>query len=259
MDRGATDERFRVAQVIIRDAARCALGYSQNRAALVVESKGPQDLVSEADRATETLIRSAIATAFPGDGFVGEEGGSDLSHDGIWVVDPIDGTQDFLRGLPTWCVSIAFVVNDHVEFGLVTNPVTGDVYAARRGSGATWNGSPIHVAAAQSLADGPTGVGYSPRSRPEDLAQIMMRLAAQGGVYRCVGSGALMVVWVATGQTIGYIETHINAWDCLAAVCIVDAAGGRTSNFLTEHGPSGAGRLVAAAPGVFHQLTQLLP
>jgi myo-inositol-1(or 4)-monophosphatase len=259
VDVQAIDDRFRIAQAIMRDAARCALGYSRDLAALVVESKGPQDLVSEADRATEALIRSAIGESFPGDGFVGEESGSDLSHDGIWVVDPIDGTQDFLLGLPTWCVSIAFVVGDHVEFGLVTNPITGDVYAARRGGGATWNGSLIHVNGAVSLSAGPTGVGYSPRSRPEDLAQIMVRLTSQGGVYRCIGSGALMVVWAATGQTIGYVEMHINAWDCLAAICIVEAAGGRTNDFLAEHGPAGGGRLVAAAPGVFDEVAQLLP
>ena len=87
----------------------------------------------------------------------------------------------------------------------------------------------------------------------------MERLPSAGGVIRSVGSGALMIVWVAAGQCIGYVETIINAWDCLAAVCIVNEAGGRATDFLAENGPAGSGPIVAGAPAVFAQLTELLP
>ena len=174
-------------------------------------------------------------------------------------MDPIDGTQDFLLGFPTWCVSIAFVVDNQLMFGLITNPLTGDVYAARAGAGATWNGAPLQSSSATSLAGGVTAVGYSPRSDPADLGMIMERLATAGGVIRSVGSGALMIVWVATGQCIGYVEMYINAWDCLAAICIVNEAGGRTNNFLAENGPAGSGRIIAGGPAVFEELAALLP
>ena len=259
VDPEAIDARFETAQRIMREAADAALGYHRDLTRLTVEQKGPQDLVSEADRAVEAVIRSAVLAAFPDDGFVGEETGSTLSDGGIWIVDPIDGTQDFLLGLPTWCVSIAFAVDGALAFGLITNPVTGDVYAARAGAGATWNGSPIHAATATSLADGVTAVGWSHRSSPADLAVIMERLTSAGGVIRSIGSGALMIVWVATGQCIGYVEMYIHGWDCLAAVCIVNEAGGRTTDFLGENGPAGSGPIVAGAPAVFDQLTALLP
>jgi myo-inositol-1(or 4)-monophosphatase len=259
MDPAAIEARFTTAQHIMREAAELALGYFRNLELLTVEVKGPQDLVSEADRAVEAAISNAVRAAFPADGFVGEESGSALSAGGVWVVDPIDGTQDFLLRLPTWCVSIAFVVDDRIAFGLITNPVTGDVFAARTGAGATWNGAPMRAARATSLADGITGVGYSQRSSPSEFGAMLEGLTSRGGVIRSVGSGALMLLWVATGQCIGYLELYINAWDCLAAICIVNEAGGRTNDFLGENGPSGGGPIVASAPGVFDELAQLLP
>ena len=259
MDEAAITQRYQEAQRIISDAAELALSYHRNLGTLTIERKGPQDLVSEADRAVEEVIREAVRRAFPEDGFVGEETGSSASDGAVWIVDPIDGTQDFLLGLPTWCVSIAFAVDGALAFGLITNPITGDIYAARTGAGATWNGRPIRAADAKSLADGVTAVGYSRHCQPADIAEIIERLTSAGGVIRSVGSGALMIVWVATGQCIGYVETYINAWDCLAAICIVNEAGGRTNDFLAENGPAGHGPIVAGAPGVFEQLTSLLP
>ena len=259
MDTASIDTRFDFAQELIAEAAALALRFNRALGELTVEHKGPQDLVTDADRAVETLIRDRVRASFPEDGFVGEETGSRLADEGVWVVDPIDGTQDFLLGFPTWCVSIAFVVDNQLMFGLITNPLTGDVYAARAGAGATWNGAPLQSSSATSLAGGVTAVGYSPRSDPADLGMIMERLATAGGVIRSVGSGALMIVWVATGQCIGYVEMYINAWDCLAAICIVNEAGGRTNNFLAENGPAGSGRIIAGGPAVFEELAALLP
>lgn len=255
------DERFAHGQVVIAEAATVALGYWRDIASLTVSHKGPQDLVSEADRETERVIKSAVLAAFPNDGFVGEETGQDGINpgSGAWVVDPIDGTQPFLLGLPTWCISIAYVDNNVVEFGLITNPATGDIYAAQRGRGATWNARPIHVSSAQSLADGVTAVGCSHRTTPDQLAGVMHRLLSAGGLYRRTGSGALDLAYVATGQLIGMVEVHINAWDCLAALCLVTEAGGRTTNFLDDYGIAGGGRLVAGSPGVFDELLALMP
>jgi myo-inositol-1(or 4)-monophosphatase len=134
MDPAAIEARFTTAEHIMREAAEVALAHFRNLDRLTVEVKGPQDLVSEADRYVEAMIKKAVQAAFSEDGFVGEESGSTLSGGGVWVVDPIDGSQDFLLRLPTWCVSIAFVVDDRIAFGLITNPVTGDVFAARTGS-----------------------------------------------------------------------------------------------------------------------------
>lgn len=259
MDAASIDDRYDVAREVIAEASALALEYHRLLDQLMVEHKGPQDLVSDADRAVEKLIRQRVGEHFPDDGFIGEELGRDDARSGVWVVDPIDGTQDFLLGFPTWCVSIAFVVDGNVAFGLITAPVTGDRYTARRGAGAHWNDQLITASAATSLSDGVTCIGYSPRTTPDEIATIVERLASGGGVMRSVGSGALMIVSVATGQSIGYAETVINAWDCMAALCIVTEAGGRISDFLGSYGPAGSGHVVAAAPALFEQVAALLP
>ncbi len=223
----AGDERFDAAQAVARSAGALALEYFRRVESLVVEHKGSQDLVSEADRETERHIRQELQSSFPGDAFMGEEHGyteGSPGH-GTWVVDPIDGTQPFLLGLPTWCISIAYVAGDRAQIGVIYNPATDELYCAQTGAGAFVNGVPIQG----------------------------------GGMYQRTGSGALNLAYVAAGKHIGYVETHIHAWDCLAAVCLIEEAGGRVSDFVTEFGVQGAGPLVAGSPGVFDQLMHLMP
>ena len=255
------DDRFDAAQAVARSAGALALDYFRRAETLVVEHKGSQDLVSEADRETERHIRQELQSAFPVDAFMGEEHGytEGSPGDGTWVVDPIDGTQPFLLGLPTWCISIAYVADNRAQIGVIYNPATDELYCAQAGVGAFVNGVPIRVRQADSLADGLTGVGCSPRTTPEHLADIMRNLLQRGGMYQRTGSGALNLVYVAAGKHIGYVETHIHAWDCLAAVCLIEEAGGRVSDFVTEFGVQGAGPLVAGSPGVFDHLMQLMP
>lgn len=255
------DARYAVAHEVIAEAADIALAHSRDVASLDIEAKGPQDLVSQADRQVEAHIRRRLTEAFPDDAFVGEESGHGgaVGASGAWVVDPIDGTQPFLLGLPFWSISIAYVRDDVVHIGLVMNPSTGDLYAARKGGGATLNGVPTRIIEARTLDEGVTGVGCSMRTRPEDLARIMERLLAQRGMYLRVGSGALNLAYVAAGQLIGYVEMHINGWDCLAALCLCEEAGAVCSDFIGMHGVAGAGPLVVGAPDVFDALVSLLP
>jgi myo-inositol-1(or 4)-monophosphatase len=255
------DPRFSAAVAVAREAGGLALSHFRNLGALTVESKGVQDPVSEADRQTEAVIRSRLTTQFPDDAFVGEEtGATGVDPDrGTWVVDPIDGTQPFLLGLPTWCVSIAYVHSSDIRLGVIYNPVTDEIYAARRGRGATLNGAVMHVSGARRLSEGLTGLGCSARTSPQDLAFMAEHLRAAGGMFHRVGSGALTLAYVATGQLIGYLEMHINAWDCLAAILLVEEAGGVSTPFLAENGVTGGGPIVASAPGVFDELRSVLP
>lgn len=254
-------DRLAVARTVIAEAGDIALGFARERSSLSIESKGPQDLVSRADREVEQHIRARLTAAFPDDSFFGEESGSGGPADGpgTWVVDPIDGTQPFLLGLPLWSVSIAYVAEGEAVIGLVLNPSTGDLYAGARGLGATLNGQPTRILQATSLSEGLTGVGCSMRTRPGDLARIMERLLVQHGMYLRIGSGALNLAYVAAGQLIGYVEMHINAWDCAAALCICHEAGAVSNDFLGLHGITGGGALVAGAPGVYDALVDLLP
>lgn len=254
------EERFEAAVSVVTSAGDLALDYFRRASTLVVEHKGVQDLVSEADRHTESHIADGLLTAFPEDSFVGEEHGFTAGEPGCgtWVVDPIDGTQPFLLGLPHWCVSIAYVLDGKVRIGAIFAPALGELYTGQTGKGALRNGVPMRVRQADLLSDGVTGVGCSSRTEAEQLAEIMRRLLTAGGAFQRTGSGALNLAYVAAGHHIGYVEKHIHAWDCLAALCLIEEAGGRVSPFLRDCGVMGAGELVAGSPGVFEQLQALV-
>ena len=153
MDRKSLDDRFDFATGLIKEAGALALGHFRNRDALVIKSKGLQDMASQADMATEVLIRDALRARFPGDGFLGEETGrGELgSATCIWVVDPIDGTQPFVHGLSSWCVSIALLVDGAIEMGMVFAPARDELFTGRRGGAALLNGAPIKVANVESI------------------------------------------------------------------------------------------------------------
>lgn len=255
------EARMAVALNVVHRAGELALAYFHDIPSLDIASKGPQDHVSQADRDTEALIKSALAEHFPQDAFVGEETGAQGVGPGtaVWVVDPIDGTTPFLLGLPTWCISVALVADDEVQIGIILNPATHELYAARRGHGATLNGRPLRVRTAHTLDEGLTAIGCSMRTRPQDLGTMMQRLLESKGMFHRIGSGALSLCYLAAGQLIGYVEMHINAWDCLAAICIVTEAGGQVSPFLATHGVTGGGPIVAASPELYPTVAALLP
>lgn len=249
--------RLAAAAAVAREAGALALRRFRARDRLAIERKGLQDLVSEADREVEALIRGRLGALFPEDGFLGEEGGHARRGAATWVVDPIDGTWCFLNGIGAWCVSLAAVRDGRIELGVVLDPCAGELFAARAGGGATLDGAPIRVADAASLADGTLGVGFSHRSRPEDVAPIFGRLLEAGGMYHRHGSGALALAWVACGRLIGYLEPHMNSWDALAGLLLVEEAGGRVLDFLAGDGLLAGNRVLATAPGVHEPVRAL--
>jgi len=255
------DDRFTFAIEVAREAGTLAMGYFADLASLDVKSKGPQDVVSQADVETERLIKSRIAARFPEDAFLGEETGADglADAEGIWVVDPIDGTQPFVSGLSSWCISIAFVVDGRTRIGVVNSPVGDELFAAREGHGATLNGKPIHVRDATSLADGIVTLGYSPRSPIEDIVTALDRLLRGGGMFARNGSGALGLCYVANGRYIGYVEPHIYSWDCLAGLLCITEAGGRMNDWLTGDALLNGNRIVTGPPAIYDALDALLP
>ena len=147
--------RLDFATRIAREAGVYALSRFREIDSLVIESKGHQDLVSDADKNTEKLIRKAIAEQFPDDGVVGEEYGAEPGASGFdWVIDPIDGTANFVRGIPQWCVAIGCSLRGETVVGVIFEPSSGELFAAARGGGATCNGKPIRAAQAAGLGEG---------------------------------------------------------------------------------------------------------
>ena len=259
MNEQEINERFDFGMTLIRAAGSVAANYFKNISALTIESKGPQDMMSEADLNTEILIRDRLKARFPDDAFFGEETGASSVTDakGIWVVDPIDGTQPFVSGLPDWCISIAFIVGRSMEIGLVYNPIHNELFAARKGCGATLNDKPIYVHPGKSIKDGVVAVGYSMRVPPEATLTILRRLLEGGGKFHRNGSAALSLCYVACGRLLGYIEPHVNSWDCLGALTIISEAGGQINNFLAGEGLLHGNRIVAAPPAIFSEIEGL--
>ena len=184
-------ERFDFAKNLIIEAGDLALQYFASVNELAIMSKGAQDMVSEADIAVEKLIRSRLMAEYPGDGYLGEETGhaAGSGDSGIWVVDPIDGTQPFLSGLNTWCISIAYVRSNEVLLGMVNNPAAGELFIGGAGRTAELNGQPIAPRPDASVGDGLTYLGCNPRLRPEQVVPVLDRLLRAGGMFVRNGSG----------------------------------------------------------------------
>lgn len=256
------EERFDFACETARQAGALALEYFRDFASLTVTSKGLQDMASEADINTENLIRAAVNREFPQDAFLGEETSNSFRLEGgkgTWIVDPIDGTQPFINGIRSWCISIAYVEGHDILLGIVFDPTAKELFATRKGHGATLNSKSIQAASAKSIRDGLVSVGYSNRVRPEETLDPLGRLMRAGGMYHRSGSGALSLAYVGAGRLIGYFEPHMNSWDFAAGALIVRESGGRTNDCLpSPQAMIDGGLMLAAAPGVFAELDALV-
>jgi len=227
-DETALNDKLAAACEIAREAGALALDYFRKRDELVVELKGPQDLVSVADRAVEDRVREGFAAAFPDDGILGEEGGGDVS-DRFWLIDPIDGTANFLRGVPFWCVALAYVVEGVPVLGVIYDPVQDHLYAGRRGAGATCNGRPMRVADTAELNKATVAIGYAVREPHEKVLSVLDGTLSAGATFKGYGSCAMALALVADGRLDAFFEEHINAWDCLGGILLVTEAGGRAT------------------------------
>lgn len=243
------DSRAELCREIIRSAGALTLKGFHGEARQNVSMKGPQDFLTEVDAASEAYIRHALAAHFPGDSFFGEEGGGAIS-DRVWVVDPIDGTANFARGIPHFCISIAFVQNGATEIAAIYNPALDELYFARRGAGATRNGVPIRVAQTARFDAASLEMGWSMRVPNTAYLGVMEALLGMGANVRRAGSGALALAYVADGRSDGYIELHMNSWDCLAGLLLVSEAGGVVCPYLEIGSLDAGGPALAVAPGL---------
>jgi myo-inositol-1(or 4)-monophosphatase len=256
------DDRLDFACETARKAGELAVGYFNDLGSLTIKSKGVQDMASEADENTELLIREAIAAAYPDDNFLGEESNESFEYNpdaGTWIIDPIDGTQPFVNGIRSWCISIAFYEQGQVRVGVVYDPTSDEMFAAQSGGGATLNGNSIKVSSANSLLDGLVSVGYSNRVTPEQTLGPLERLMRSHGMYHRSGSGALSLAYVAAGRLIGYFEPHMNSWDFAAGELLVREAGGRINDCLPDlNAMLNGAPVIAAADGVFDALMSVV-
>ncbi len=244
-------ERYQAALDIARLAGDRARWYFDNLQDLAVESKGPGDLVSEADRDVEGLIRSEIERRFPGDGVIGEElAGKPAETCFNWVIDPIDGTANFLRAIPAWVVSIACLRDSKTVIGVIHDPVHGETFHCRRNHGCWLNSRPCQAGRDTMLSEGRIGIGLSRKCGRTSSSVLLGRILDNGVQFVLLGSGALGIAHVASGRSLGFIEEYQNAWDCLAGLLLVEEAGGIVFGLDVDQMIAGGGRIVTAAPMV---------
>ena len=202
--------------------------------------KGKQDYLTATDGAVELFVREQIAKRFPGDAVLGEEGGGAVDGPRLWIVDPIDGTANFARQIPHFCISLGLMVEGALQAGAIYAPMSDELFIAQLGKGAWLNGEPMRVSAVAELTAASVEIGWSTRIPVQTYLDMAGKAAHAGCQVRRAGSGALGLAYVAAGRCEGYAEAHINAWDVAAGLLLVTEAGGRVNDFWApggvEHG-----------------------
>ncbi|MBL8346898.1 MAG: inositol monophosphatase [Rubrivivax sp.] len=248
-------------------AARAA-GSIINRAALDLDllqvgSKGPNDFVTEVDRAAEVAIIDILLEAYPDHGILAEESGRERGNrtsEFVWIIDPLDGTTNFVHGLPIYAVSIALAHRDQVQQAVVYDPARNDLFYASRGRGAFLNDRRLRVSKRTRLADSLIGTGFPFRKGDNFKRYLKMFeevMQSCAGVRR-PGAAALDLCYVAAGWYDGFFETGLSPWDVAAGSLMVTEAGGLIGNFTGEADYLHQREVVAGAPKIYGQLVQML-
>ncbi|WP_341501805.1 inositol-1-monophosphatase [Gallaecimonas sp. GXIMD4217] len=216
------------------------------------ESKGTNDLVTNVDREAERLIIETIRRSYPDHSFVGEEGGVQGDSDHQWVIDPLDGTSNFVRGIPHFAVSLALRVKGRTEQAVIYDPIRAELFTASRGAGAQLNGKRIRVAPARDLNGTilATGFPFKQKHMLEPYLGMFQALFNEAADVRRAGSAALDLAYVAAGRMDGFWEMGLKPWDTTAGDLLVREAGGIVCDFTGGHNHLSSGNIVAASPRV---------
>lgn len=218
-----------------------AAWIAQQRVQLAeIESKSLNNLVSFVDKGAEEQFVVRLSALLPSAGFIAEEGtGERSSGEYNWIIDPLDGTTNFLHQLPLWCTSVALMHNDILVLGVIADHNHGEVFTAVRGGGAFCNGKPIRTSSTQQLRDALLGTGfpYHDFGRQEAYLRLLGKVTRSTRGVRRPGSAALDLAYVACGRFDGFYEYRLNPWDVAAGILIVREAGGRVTEFYADGDP----------------------
>lgn len=229
---------------------------------LQVSLKGPANFVTAADRRAEEILYEELSRARPGYSFLGEEGGRrggpDATH--TWIVDPLDGTMNFLHGIPHFAISIALEREGAIVAGIIYNPANDDLFSAEKGKGSFLNDRRLRVAARSRLADAVVACGLPHPSRGDAVLERKDTVAVQDRVagLRRFGAAALDLAWVAAGRLDGYWERNLSPWDVAAGVALVREAGGYVTDLAGGEAPFVTGSVVAGNEAIHRELMRTL-
>jgi myo-inositol-1(or 4)-monophosphatase len=257
--------RSAILNVMVRAATKAARGLARDFGEvenLQVSRKGPADFVTAADRRAEEIIRTELERARPGYSFLMEESGETTGEDPQhrWLVDPLDGTTNFLHGIPHFAISIALERQGRLHAAVVFNPITDELFTAERGGGAFVNDRRLRVAARNQLAEAVIGTGTPHLGRGDhgrylrELAGVMSSVA---GIRRN-GAAALDLAWVAAGRFDGFWEHNLSPWDMAAGALLIREAGGFVSDFGGGDAMLEKGSIVAGNEAIHRQLLGVL-
>lgn len=255
-----TENDLALALRLSREAGDILLGHWATRGRLAVSSKRAGDFVSEADCDAEAHLRAGIARARPEDGWLGEETGAAPGDGRRWIVDPLDGTTNFLRGIGQWAVSIALEESGVPVLGIIHDPVRDETFAARAGRGATLNGQPIRVAETATLSTAlfGTGIPFGGMAHIDDHAADIARLMPRCAGVRRMGAAALDLAYVAAGRFDGFWERRLQPWDIAAGLVLLREAGATVEGWDPVERPEQTGTVIAAPPALFHDFAAIL-
>lgn len=244
-----------------REAGKIINRGAMDIGALKVEQKDTNDFVSEIDRNAEQAIINVLKEAYPNHGFYGEETGKTNSEsDNIWIIDPLDGTTNFLHNFPAYCISIALQEKGVLTQAVIYDPVRNDLFTATRGSGAFLNNRRIRVTQRTKLQEAllSTGFPFKDFSYLDTYINIFRDMVKKTAGLRRPGSAALDLAYVAAGFTDGFFEINLSPWDIAAGALLVQEAGGIVGDFEGNESWLRTGNIVAANPKVFGQMLQVI-
>ena len=231
---------------------------------LTIEEKGRNDYVTEIDKACEKEIIYHLRKAYPDHAILGEETGSDGDGESEyqWIIDPLDGTTNFIHGIPHFCISIACKHKGRIQHAVVYDPIKREEFTASRGGGAQLNGKRIRVSESKGLDGALIGTGIPFNGFAFDnvdaFLACMKEVAGKTAGIRRPGSAALDLAYVAAGRFDGFWEMNLKEWDIAAGVLLVTEAGGRVSDFKGGNDFLKTGHIVATSPKVFKPLVQIV-
>lgn len=249
-----------IAIAAARAAGNIIIRYMNRVESVQVASKRRNDFVSEVDRLAEHEIIAIIRRAHPGHAILAEESGGHGSNEYQWVIDPLDGTTNYLHGFPQYAVSIALRHKEDLQLGVVYDPFKEELFAAYRGAGATLNNRRVRVSEQNGLSGAllGTGIPYRPDQDLDAYLATLKALTPDTAGLRRAGSAALDLAYVACGRLDGFWEFGLRPWDMAAGVILVQEAGGMVSDMSggTEFMPTGD--ILAASPKVFNAMLKSL-
>jgi myo-inositol-1(or 4)-monophosphatase len=191
-----------------------------------ITAKGQNDFVTDVDQKSELIIIETLSASYPDHGFLGEEYGEKVGDEHTWIIDPIDGTTNFIHGYPHFCISLALKIHDRIEHALIYDPIRDDLYTATRGSGAFLNEHRIRVKQSKTLSESLVGLSFSKRHLPKRIEGVIHEIAESAGGIRRGGSAALDLAYVAAGRLDASYQFGMKLWDIAAGGLIVSEAGG---------------------------------